>query len=304
MNFMVRILCLTLVLFSVSLCDTPKNKPFFWKISDENSCVWILGSVHYADETFYPLPSVVDSAFAASDELAVEVDMNDEAVATSAAMRMAMLGMLPQNKLLSQVLPPPMWKTLDSLWSAWGMKFAANITHMRPWFAATVVSTVGMQRMGFDPEYGIDMVLQKRASAAGKKVVSIETVDDQVNALADTSADNATGILYMKSTLSEVSRMDSMVTQMMRAWKTGNDSLMNAVMDEDEKGYSAEELKLNEQLKQKIYINRNIKMADAVAKFLAEDRKVFVTVGAAHLVMFDRNVIQLLRDRGFKVERF
>ena len=26
-----------------------------WKISDNNSSVWILGSIHYADSSFYPL---------------------------------------------------------------------------------------------------------------------------------------------------------------------------------------------------------------------------------------------------------
>ena len=54
------------------------EKHFLWKVSDENSSVWLLGSIHVADASFYPLPTVIDSAFAASSELAVEINTSDE----------------------------------------------------------------------------------------------------------------------------------------------------------------------------------------------------------------------------------
>ena len=45
-------------------------------------------------------------------------------------------------------------------------------------------------------------------------------------------------------------------------------------------------------------------MADSIAVFLREDRKVFVVVGVAHLALEQDNVIETLRKRGFKIERF
>jgi uncharacterized protein YbaP (TraB family) len=45
-------------------------------------------------------------------------------------------------------------------------------------------------------------------------------------------------------------------------------------------------------------------MAVGIAQFLSENRNVFVVVGAAHLVLDQDNVIELLRRRGLKVERF
>ena len=43
--------------------DATGGKHFFWKVSDDNSSVWLLGSVHFADSTFYPLDAVIYSAF-------------------------------------------------------------------------------------------------------------------------------------------------------------------------------------------------------------------------------------------------
>ena len=60
--------CLTACLVFLSSCagnrsaaGTSEQKHFFWKVSDENSSVWVLGSIHLADSTLYPLAPVIDS---------------------------------------------------------------------------------------------------------------------------------------------------------------------------------------------------------------------------------------------------
>ena len=59
-----------------------------------------------------------------------------------------------------------------------------------------------------------------------------------------------------------------------------------------------------DEYEQRIYVNRNAKMAESIAGFLREDRNVFVVVGVAHLALEKDNVIETLRKRGFKIERF
>jgi uncharacterized protein YbaP (TraB family) len=90
---------------------------------------------------------------------------------------------------------------------------------------------------------------------------------------------------------------------MIRAWKTGDDVLLRQVMNEESEGDSPEDEALRQKMEDKVYTSRNGKMAESIAQFLAEDRSVFVVVGAAHLVLDDDNVIELLRKRGFSVER-
>jgi uncharacterized protein YbaP (TraB family) len=109
----------------------------------------------------------------------------------------------------------------------------------------------------------------------------------------------------LENTLKEISELDSMVAQMSRAWKTGDDSLMVQVLNSGKKANSSARDSLMEaESDRRVYKERNEKMAVGIAQFLSENRKVFVVVGAAHLVLDQDNVIELLRRRGLKVERF
>ena len=42
-----------------------------WKVSSAHNSAYLLGSVHLGDKSFYPLPSVIENAFAASSLLIV-----------------------------------------------------------------------------------------------------------------------------------------------------------------------------------------------------------------------------------------
>ena len=281
--------------------ETPvSGKHFFWKVSDENSSVWLLGSIHFADSSFYPLDSVIENAFEQSEELAVELNVNDDEVRSQIAEKSMEQGLLPHGQTLSQVLPRSLWNTLDSLCSAWNFP-VTMLTGMKPWMAATTLSVVAIQRTGIDPSMGVDVVLLERAELSGKAIVSLETVDEQIDALADDEGSDSSGIYYMKKTLQEISKLDSMVSQMIRAWKTGDEELLREVLNEsDDAGDSTMQKKMEE----KIYTLRNVKMAENVAEFLERDQNVFVVVGVAHFVREGDNVIDLLRKKGFKVERY
>ena len=284
--------------------SAPASQHFFWKVSDANSSVWLLGSIHFADSTFYPLDSVIETAFVNAEELAVEIDVSDDSVNTEIASESLQHGMMPAGKRLQDLLPPEMWNSVDSLCTAWGIP-SVTLQVMRPWFAAMTLSAFAIQRAGIDPTLGVDAVLLDRAAHDGKAIVGLETASEQIGALADTTESDSAGIFYLKSTLREVSELDSMVARIVRAWKTGDDALLRETMA-DERNYAenSAEKELSDKLDEKIYKSRNVKMAERIAQFLAEDRNVFVVVGAAHLVLDEDNVVDLLRHRGLTVQRF
>lgn len=313
-----RMFCLLLLALLVFACagnaprETAAPAPqsvsapqhFFWKVSDANSSVWLLGSIHFADSTFYPLDSVIETAFVNAEELAVEIDVSDDSVNTEIASESMQHGMMPAGKRLQDLLPPEMWNSVDSLCTAWGIP-SITLQVMRPWFAAMTLSAFAIQRAGIDPTLGVDAVLLDRAAHDGKAIVGLETASEQIGALADTTESDSAGIFYLKSTLREVSELDSMVARIVRAWKTGDDALLRETMA-DERNYAEDsaEKELSDKLDEKIYKSRNVKMADRIARFLSEDRNVFVVVGAAHLVLDEDNVVDLLRRRGLTVQRY
>jgi hypothetical protein len=281
----------------------PENKHFFWKVSDENSSVWVLGSIHLADSTLYPLAPVIDSAFAHAEELAVELNMNDDEVVKEVGEQSAARGTLAEGTL-RDVLPQDMWNVVDSLCSAWNVPIDM-IEKMRPWFAAMTLSSYAFMQAGLNPEYGIDYVLLDRAAMDGKAIVGLETAEEQVSALADTTESDSAGVYYLRTTLNEIFEFETLVSNLMRAWKTGDDDMLRSLLDKDaDEDSLPENQKFKEEFEQRIYMNRNAKMADSIASFLREDRNVFVVVGVAHLALEKDNVIDALRKRGFKIERF
>ena len=283
-----------------------KPRHFLWKVSDNDSYVWILGSIHFADSSFYPLSPYISGAFDESEELAVEINIADDSVAASVTANSLQKGLLPQGRRLNEVLPVALWNSTDSLCTVWNFPSMA-LMNMRPWLAAMTLSSIAIQRSGIDPAYGIDAVLLDSAALRGMPIVGLETAEEQVGALADTSEGDTLGIYYLENTLKEISNLDSMVTQMSRAWKTGDDSLMVQVLQSerlDPEKATARDSLMEAESDRRVYKERNRKMAAGIAQFLTENRKVFVVVGAAHLVLDQENVIELLCRRGFKVERF
>ena len=279
------------------------DKHFLWKVSDENSSVWLLGSIHVANASFYPLPTVIDSAFTAASELAVEINTSEAYTSSELQWLINRRGMLIEGTLWD-VLPTTLWYSLDSLCTAWNLP-VSTFESMRPWLVASTISTYAYMQAGLKTEYGIDNVLMKEATNSGKPIVSLETVEEQVEALAGSSESDSAGICMLKSTIRELPKVKSIIRDLVKAWKTGDDELLNRLLSEKNmQDYTPSEVLYMEEFKQRLLVNRNTKMADSVASFLRDDRNVFVVVGTAHLAFEEHNVIENLRNRGFIVERY
>ena len=279
------------------------EKHFLWKVSDENSSVWLLGSIHVADASFYPLPTVIDSAFAASSELAVEINTNDESVANEVQRLTNSRGEL-YGTTLQQVLPAELWYSLDSLCKSWGLPITLFETK-RPWVVAETIVSYAYMKAGLKSQYGIDNVMMRNATASGKPIISLETAEEQIDALAGPADSDMVGICYLKSAMRGLPKIKSMIKEFVYAWKSGDEELLNSLLEEDdEDDFTPSELQYMEEFEQRLLHNRNAKMADSVTTFLRDDRNVFVVVGAAHLAYEQNNVIENLRNRGFMVERF
>lgn len=278
--------------------DAP-GRLFLWKVSDSNSSVYLLGSIHFADSSFYPLDSVIENAFKASSHLAVEVDVSNDSVVSEIATQSQKFAALEEGRTLSGILPDNVKGPLDSLCRAWKIPSDA-LERLKPWAVAMSMQAVGIQYLGLNPELGIDIHFLRQAHAQGKEIVSLETVEEQVAALAGTGAADSVGVYYLRGVLHEIGILDSMIAGYMEAWKAGDDSLFAATMEmEFSLGDKTDSL-LEREIVERIYFSRNRKMAEAVSEFLEKDKSVFAVVGAAHLVGKE-SVVENLRRHGYKV---
>src|SRR5580658_6966526 len=56
--------------------ETKGRQFLMWKATSPTTTVYLLGSIHLGDKSFYPLPDQIESAFSTSKLLVVEVNVN------------------------------------------------------------------------------------------------------------------------------------------------------------------------------------------------------------------------------------
>src|ERR1017187_3778586 len=91
--------------FAQSSAYKPGAPVLMWKVSSASNSAYLLGSVHLGDKSFYPLPSVIENAFAASSVLIVEVDTR-KINPLEAQQLMAASGTYPSGDDLSKHIAP------------------------------------------------------------------------------------------------------------------------------------------------------------------------------------------------------
>lgn len=269
-----------------------------WKVSDENSSVWLFGSIHFADSSFYPLPSEIENAFRNSTALAVEMDISDSETQEKTAEEFLKEGMFTDGRTLKDILPDSLWKTLDSISTTLGMK-TENFLPMRPWMAATLIASAAIASTGIQQELGIDMVMLDSAYAQGKEIIALETPEEQVESLSKSEGSEETdGIAYLESTFREYSKLNQMIKEVISAWKRADVVSLQKSLSADQ-NMNESEKRLNERM----FNQRNKKMKKEILNFLENDKQVFVVVGVGHLIL-ENNLLEMLSENGLKIQRY
>lgn len=268
------------------------EKHLLWKAEKSGApAVWLLGSIHLADSSFYPLPAILDSALDASTLVAAELDINKSETVQKTGMLMAEKGALPAGTFLKDVLPDSLLNRVDSLLAAW--KIPKEImAPFRPWMVALSLSALAIERSGLSGDFGIDQEILARAEDLGKKIFALETPEEQIGIFSN--AEDSLGIEYLQSTLNEILEADSFVRDMATAWKTGDVEKMRRLLDSDSSESAYEE---------ELYVKRNVRMAESIDSLATAGEKAFIVVGCAHLVGSGDNVLRLLEKKGYRIRQ-
>lgn len=264
-----------LALCSVATAAAADPSPFLWEAVGENGKAYLLGSIHVGKPEFYPLPEAVENAFAGSDKLVVEVNLSKEEEA-SMGMKMLMAGVYRDGNTLEGQVAPETWEKFAAFLDERGVP-SRNFQSMRPWMAALVLSVTEMQKLGFDPQLGIDRHFITAANETGKPIEQLESADFQIEMLSGFSEELQEKFLV--HTLRDMGRFGEVIGDMATAWKTGDDEAMNEMMFGDV-GFGGG----LEELGDRMINERNHTMADKIAAMIDAGGVSFVVVGAGHLI--------------------
>jgi hypothetical protein len=261
-----------------------------WSVRGEYNTVYLFGSIHVLRPGDVGLPRAAETAYEDAEQLVMEIDMDDPAVADPIAMAAQMQGcaQLPAGQSLTSVLGNDYPAVANYLRES-GLD-PALLDRFAPWFVSLMALQFEVARRGFDPAHGIEQQVAERAAADHKPILGLETPADQFEVLAGLSL--ADQKRFLLKTLDETDQTDARLESMLNAWRNGDTVALSRSLSREFEAFP--------ELYRPLTEDRNRAWATQIADLLDDRDDYLVVVGALHLV--GRNsVVDLLRERGYRV---
>jgi len=276
---------------SVVLAATAQAQPAIWKLSDEDSEVYLFGTIHLLPEDVDWRSERFEEIFASAETVYFEAPVQDPDAQASMLQVIQRRGLNPPGVTLSSLLSEEANAKLAELGPRLGFSPIA-LEPLRPWLAGIQVGVAQIMADGYDPNSGVESVLWPEAVEAGKQLAFFETLEQQIGFFADMS--DEAQVAFLESGLTQIEETPEMLDRMVEFWLAGDVPGFEALMlesmrDETPEVYDA------------IITDRNIAWVADIEEMLEGSGVIFIAVGAAHLPGED-GVVTLLRARGHAVD--
>ncbi|MCB2065068.1 MAG: TraB/GumN family protein [Erythrobacter sp.] len=264
---------------------SPPSGPAIWRLGDEDTTIYLFGTIHVLPEGENWFSGNVRSAFDASDELVFEISMDD--VPASAA-ALAQMALLPQGTTLRSLMTEDNRAEYEATLAQLGVA-PERLDPFEPWAAALDLSLRPLAQAGYQAGQGVELVLREHAE--GRQRAALETVEQQVE-LFD-SLPMADQLTLLDETVEGIPETLSTLDALKAEWLAGDADAIATLMNAD---------MADGDLYERLLVNRNRNWAGWIADRLDRPGTVFIAVGAGHLAGAD-SVQQQLAARGIAVER-
>ena len=280
------------ILFSltVSFTASAQYRSLCWQISGNGlkTPSYIYGTMHVSDRRVFNFGDKANKAFADSKAYAMELDP-EKAMSMGTLAKMIMT----DGNKVSKLIPDSDYHFLDSI-----VKLSTGVgmimfNSMEPIIVSAILDEYGMGMSSTDTsnmDQEMDLYFYKKAKKSKKKVIGIETVDEQISALHSLNYQEQADLLVQS------------IDELKKGPKNSDTDLMKYYIDQNLDSLYA--MNDDQQMPPKLYkamiTDRNINMADRIAVFI-QKQPTFIGVGALHLPG-DGGVIALLRKKGYTVE--
>ena len=268
---------------------------FLWRVTPPatSSAVasYVLGSIHVAKKSMYPLPASIGQAFESSDELVVEARVDDP----SAQIALMKEGLYLDGDTLEKHVSSKVVALLKKQLKGTMIPYLAA-SRMKPWMAAMTVLLAEIQKQGFDPKMGIDLHFLTQAKKRHMVIRELEGVAKQVALFRSFSSKEQEKFLYYSLVSAKETR--PLMASLIDAWKRGAAKKMHRVMTA-----SIRKHKDVRGVYKRVMTDRNVTMAKTIDDMIKSTRKkLFVVVGSGHLVG-PKSILRLLEKKGYRVDQ-
>jgi hypothetical protein len=266
----------------------PRDRGFLWTARKDGRTSYLYGTVHVAKlEWAFPGRTVVN-AVRASEVVALELDVLDDSVV---------------RRLLAGMRPRPEQAIDAALTQRLALQLRAAclpqelMAAMSPEMLATTLSVLAGRRDGLDPAYAVDRSLSSLGRRLGKPVLSLETPEQQLEALQSDDPREARQRIDQALSGLESGRSVPMLRRIAGVWADSRLDELERYADwcgcmqtDDERA-----------LMKRLLDERNPGLAQRIDEIHQAGKTVFAAVGSLHMIG-PQGLPALLAQRGFRVE--
>ena len=276
---------------------TENSGALLWKIErDGTPASYLFGTVHLTDERVTKLSPAVEHAIEASNTIALEVsDLNQQGTASVLA-KSAPLVMYTDGRRLDHQLSSAEYETVKEIITRSGMP-ADLAALFKPWIVTMIMSVSDCERAKVQQGAPVlDMKIAEIGKARGMEVVGLETVPEQLQALA--AVPEAQQLEMLRVSLKFANRTNDLM-----------ETLVQLYLNRKIAAAMPFQIALARQMgiggdafagfQQKLLVERNAKMR-AAAEPMLEKGGLFIAIGALHL-SGPQGMVALLRKDGYTV---
>ena len=248
---------------------TVNADPALWVIKDDDTTIYLFGTVHVLKDNIKWFDGGVKAAYDASQEVVFEIDTSDPQAMQSVVMKLAID---PDGPTLTQKLGPDLAASLDKALKDVGVPMAA-FEKFEPWIVPVIMTGAVLVKAGYKPDSGVETQLTAALKKDGKTLGALETAEEQMGFFDNLP--EAVQIAFLKSTIADLPKTGPGLDEMVAEWAKGNPEALDALLNKA--------LTTTPELEKVLINDRNVRWADWIEKRMAKPGTVFMAVGAGHL---------------------
>ena len=264
----------------------PRDRGVLWRATRDGRTVYLFGTLHVGKPNWRRLGPLTRAALRASDVLALEVDPSDPALIKAMA-----------DSRPPQPLPDELQARLTRAFERACLSTDALAT-LHPVLQATTLTVMEARWLGMDSSYAMEQVLAAQVRALGRRVVALESVATQIQALVPDDEAEARVLLDQSLLQLEDRSARRVLERLATVWDQGD----LAGLADFENWCECAATESDRASMRKLNDDRNAPLADGIENQHRLGKRVFAAVGALHMTG-PQGLPLLLAQRGFKVER-
>jgi uncharacterized protein YbaP (TraB family) len=259
-----------------------------WKVEGQHNTVYLLGSVHLLKKEDYPLAAPIEAAFTNAQIAVFETDA-DKMQDLETQTKIMSKAQLPEGETLKTDLSPQTYAAFTNHVAKAGFP-PDTFDTLKPLIAATALEAIDLLKLGVDPSYGMDVYFFNRATKDGKQIMTLETVDFQIDLVTGFSKEEAEPL--MKAELKDMDNTQKEYGEVVKAWQTGDTAKLEKVLNDA--------MHESPTIFKRLVTDRSQSWIPKIEELARGNKNAIIIVGAGHLVGKD-GVVELLRKKGLKV---